>query len=221
MTVKWSDGLLGSDNKTVTPRSQGALNAAFYDGTTTEFKNLQVTVSQTENVTHQAVAVTWTGGVPTPETGGGDYLQIMQCYGDAATGPDPENCEYGTPGLIPPNIYADGTTSRGGNVCPVGRTRLAAIRSRTDPGQVNPTDPTMYYVPFVPVGTDTEVYQHQRHRHADRLLRPFTTNEVQQAVTNADGTGQQNFQTLTGVQAPAWGAARSSRAPVRRGAAGW
>ena len=46
--------------------------------------------------------MSWTGGEPTIEEGGGqaNFLQMMECYGDAATGPDPEDCEFGSAGSL-------------------------------------------------------------------------------------------------------------------------
>ena len=64
-----------------------------------DFENLQVTVSQTENITHQGITVSWTGGQPS--SAGAplyDFLQMMECYGDSANGPSPEGCEYGSTG---------------------------------------------------------------------------------------------------------------------------
>ena len=60
-------------------------------------------------------------------------------------------------------------------------------------------------MPFVPVGTDTEVYDTADTGYLTDYFDNSPRNEVQQAVTGADGTGLQYFQTLTGVQAPALG----------------
>ena len=67
------------------------------------FKTLQVSVSQTQDIGHQGISVSWTGGEPTDQLGGtiqANFLQMMECWGDASTGPDPEQCEYGSPGLL-------------------------------------------------------------------------------------------------------------------------
>ena len=69
-----------------------------------EFKNLQVTVSQTKNLINQAVTVTWKGGAPTtPATGafGANFLQIMQCWGDDPAGPDRSQCQFGAANTKP------------------------------------------------------------------------------------------------------------------------
>jgi hypothetical protein len=68
------------------------------------YSGLTITVNQTKNLINQAVSVTWTGGrLPLTVSGGsqvtGNFLQIMQCWGDngdaANPGPPPEGCEFG------------------------------------------------------------------------------------------------------------------------------
>jgi hypothetical protein len=85
-----------------------------------DFSNLAVAVSQTKNLTNQAIIVSWTGGRPTPRLRplGVDFLQIMQCWGDAAdagNADDPrdqkglafrETCQFGT-GIAPPALPSE------------------------------------------------------------------------------------------------------------------
>jgi hypothetical protein len=68
------------------------------------FKDVKFTINQTKHLLNQAVSVTWTGAQPTrhaPSTYGGNYMQIMQCWGvDDGThpenpGPPPEQCVSG------------------------------------------------------------------------------------------------------------------------------
>ena len=76
------------------PSPTGPLSFMYRD-----FKNLQVTVSQTQDITHQGVTVTWTGGEQTIDERRavqGNFLQLMECYGDAGTGPIPQGCEFGS-----------------------------------------------------------------------------------------------------------------------------
>jgi len=62
VSVAWSAGLVGKDNQTVVaPRDPNSPESFMSD----DFKNLKVTVSQTQNLAHQAVTVNWTGGKPT------------------------------------------------------------------------------------------------------------------------------------------------------------
>jgi uncharacterized membrane protein YgcG len=211
VTVRWDRGLLGADNTTVVkPRDSGSPFAFMHD----DFKNLEVSVGQTQNLVHQAVRVTWKGG---KETGGhgsfnSNFLQLMECYGDDNAGPRPENCQFGSLGLRAAGAGSQGSVSRGGYTCAAGAapsaTQPPLLRDGSspdngcDPGE-NPDAPgyshkdpranvTSYAVPFVPVGTTEAQF--------DPQLWPFNkfnSNEVQQAETRADGTGEVFFNTLT------------------------
>lgn len=135
VTVPWTAGLLNAQNQPITTagselspnsdRQAFAANTAS-GGTSplkfmySDFKNLTVKVSQTQDITHQGIAVSWTGGVttPNPYRTQGDFLQLMECYGDSSSGPSPEDCEYGSPNMLPggpPNSGSIG--SRGYNLC--------------------------------------------------------------------------------------------------------
>jgi hypothetical protein len=62
------------------------------------FDDLAITVNQTKNLSNQAISVTWTGATPTitgPSRFAGHYLQLMQCWGDDASGPTREQCQFG------------------------------------------------------------------------------------------------------------------------------
>src|SRR5215469_6619132 len=108
VTVPWTQGLLDSSNQPI-----ASANADRSSATPTsnlsfmypDFKNLKVTVSQTTNIVHQGITVSWTGATPT-KSFGGNFLQMMQCYGDTATGPSPQDCEYGSPGMLPAGLQS-------------------------------------------------------------------------------------------------------------------
>ena len=112
LTVNWTQGLLNAQNQAITaPGNELSPNSDRSSSNPTsplkfmydDFKNLQVTVSQTQNIGHQGITVKWTGGVSsrvgiTPQA---DFLQMMECYGDPTTGlPNPEDCEYGSTGML-------------------------------------------------------------------------------------------------------------------------
>jgi hypothetical protein len=232
VTVDWTQGILDTTNTAI-----ASANAGRTDTTQTatdplgfmhsDFENLKVTVSQTENITHQGITVTWSGGKPSNVGGFTDnFLQMMECYSDTASGPNPEQCEYGSPDLLNVPSAANGLGERVGFLCAAG-----AAPSVTNPpvvangqgGEITgcdteePSDPThiapcpsqqcdptdsSFDIPFAPVGDPTDL----DYAFADTTYyNRFNTNEVQEAITGADGTGQQQFETLTGTEAPGLG----------------
>jgi hypothetical protein len=227
LTVPWTQGVLDNTNKPI-----ASVNADRSSATPTsplsfmysDFKNLQVTVSQTQDITHQGITVKWTGAGPTIENAGsvqGNFLQLMECYGDSSSGPSPQGCEFGSLGLLPSGTPGHSVGTRAGDLCVAG-----AVPSVTnppgsldgaspingcdtnEPGSANPPDiapgnPQQYTVPFVPVNDPTHPAYSQN--DTSQFFDEFTTNEVQQAVTSPDGSGQLHFETLTGTEAPALG----------------
>ncbi|MGZ4805288.1 MAG: hypothetical protein ACXV5U_02785, partial [Ilumatobacteraceae bacterium] len=185
-----------------------------------EFANLAITVNQTDNLTDQAVSITWTGGQPTvsgPGRFGRQYLQIMQCWGDddgtvaANPGPPPEQCEQGavagTYGGVPAGVYPAGFA-------------LSRVISRSDWANfdanvgVLDTRDTNVWLPFRSVdGTVVNIQTDPTFNPAviggHFWLNPFyniiTTNEIAGAVTGPDGTGAELFSVVTGVQSSGLG----------------
>jgi hypothetical protein len=229
VTVAWAAGLLGTDNKTVVQQREDASSPSFF--MQQDFQDLSVTVSQTEDLVHQSIKVSWTGGKPTRQPFLADYLQIMQCYGDARTGPTPEQCEYGSAGMLPNTSSGNGANigTRDGNMCfssipsttnppgtSVGGGSSASAISGCDPregtaaGAVDPTHNSpccpkgvQYAVPFIPVDSNDRVYD--TGTNLTGFFDKFSTNEMQQVGTNPDGTGEVFFSTLTGIEAPGLG----------------
>ncbi|MFJ9345465.1 hypothetical protein [Streptomyces sp. NPDC101237] len=168
-----------------------------------EFKDMKFTVSQTKNLTSQAVTVSWTGGTPTSFAGtqfNTDFVQIMQCWGDddgtvpSNPGPSRTQCQYG----------ASPTTGRGswpGNDYDDTR-RVFYSADPTNYGQDdrfgsgNPNAPGE--VPFKPVSGDTVTNNTQNNPY----FNYNTTNEVDFARTSAAGTGQEFFEVQTANEAP-------------------
>lgn len=220
LTVSWQNGLLDADNKTSTPRDASSPLSFMYP----DFQNLSVTVSQTRNLVHQAVTVTWSG-LSAAGTNGG-FMQMMECYGDANTGPDPEDCEYGSGGgttstLLPPGALNTLIGSRTGNLCTPGAVASAThppgtadgssgllgcdTLEPTQPNHIQPTSdagpPTNYSIPFSPVSDPTNLI----YGPATTYYSAASTDEVQYAPSNGNGTGQQYFRILTGTEAPGLG----------------
>lgn len=130
VTVDWTQGLLGTDNKPLaSPAGELSPNADRASASPVsplqfmyqDFKNLKVTVSQTQNIRYQGITVSWTWpGRHTDVQGAAltNYLQLMECYGDASSGPTPENCEWGSPGLLGQGSgIPQRAGSRGGDIC--------------------------------------------------------------------------------------------------------
>lgn len=185
------------------------------------FANLTITVNQTQQLTTQAVSITWTGGVPTT-SGPGDFaahfLQIFQCWGDEDPaspadnpGPSPEKCQQGAvagqPGGVTGTAYPNGfslyriiTKSGLPNYDP----SIGVLDSRT--GNV--------WLPFRAVnGTVVDIPDDPTFNPAvgggNYWLNPFfnsiTTNEIVAARTGPNGRGAELFQVNNGLDAPGLG----------------
>jgi len=240
VTVSWTSGLLNSDNQAISTagselnpnsdRSNETGSLSFMDN---DFKDLQVTVGQTQNITHQAINVTWKGMAPTQISGGTaqrNFLQMMECYGDSNTGPSPEDCEYGSSGMLGSgSVFNAQIGSRTGVLCPADSQPSVdnppgPTQTGLEPGDAgcDPFEPTsenpphcwpnapsgngcsdgIFDVPFTPVDGSGPIYdQTQLGQYFDEL----DTNEVQEAITGANQTGEVEFQALTEVQAQGLG----------------
>jgi hypothetical protein len=167
------------------------------------FASLKVTVSQTTGLIDQVVRVSWTGGITTPIGFPSDYLQIMQCWGDDATGPTRERCEFG-----------NSADTRGG--VDVTTRQLDAGASFSDPNetQVATPDNPYNYVPFVshtlvddPANPGHQIHPSVLGDHVDlgQFFDAQSTNEQPFNATGADGSGEAYFETQTGEEAPGLG----------------
>jgi hypothetical protein len=246
VVVPWTGGLLDNTNKAIggSPADELASNAdrSSHTGPLSfmynDFKNLKVTVSQTQDITQQGVTVSWTGGVQTfvdanvPQT---NYLQMMECYGDSAGGPDPTQCDYGSAGMLPGGILNAGIGQRAGPLCVPGAVASpnpdgssgggvpSADGSQAvvgcdpqEPGSNNrdlapcpgiDCSPTQYDVSFVPAPNQDGTTNPAEWDPATESpnFNQFQTNEVQEALTQPGGVGKLQFETLTGPNAPGLG----------------
>ncbi|MER5864509.1 hypothetical protein [Kitasatospora sp. NPDC002040] len=165
---------------------------------TGEFTGLEVTVPQTGHLVNQVVEITWKGGKqtwPSPMSFGRDYLQIMQCWGDADTGPDREQCQYGA-------TKGDTRIATGDYVAG----RQLNFGALVDPAEpIKQTTPNVnVYAPFRSVSGETDSGD------TNRFFNAQTTNEVPFAPTRADGTGQIFFEMQTGMEAPGLGCGQTT-----------
>ena len=188
------------------------------------FSNMRFTVNQTKNLVNQAVSIKWSGGDPTigsPQLYSGNVVQVMQCWGDDDgtvpdnPGPSPDHCQWG--GLA--SQYSNPSL---GFLYPFGYmlTRIESVvgwpNAATSTGFVEQA--TKYiWRPFRSVD-GTVVNAHYDPTFNPEMgggsywLNPFfnsyTTNEVANGKTGADGTGQTLFEVQTGLEAPGLGCAQ-------------
>ncbi|MEU9447580.1 hypothetical protein [Streptomyces sp. NPDC048277] len=157
-----------------------------------DFSALKVTVHQTKNLSGQAVRVTWTGGTPAGARTDSNFLAIMQCWGDAASGPERTQCEFGA------SSAAQSGSSRS--------VFLAGNGSVGDPLETESGTPVdkngQHFVPFRPVagqgdattsGTDTTYFT-----GGDTNALPYLPND-------ASGGGDVSFELKSSIEQPAMG----------------
>ncbi|MEV7736813.1 hypothetical protein AB0O75_32790 [Streptomyces sp. NPDC088921] len=182
----------GADQARAAATESSAVTRSGSKGTYDDFSDLKVTVHQTKGLTGQGVRVTWTGGEPSTGSVGANFLSVMQCWGDEASGPDRTQCEFGLSSGAQAGdrrfVYAGGTPTYG------------------DPLEAEPSTPTdangTHFVPFRPVtgqgaptvsGTDTTYFT-----AGDTNAVPFLPND-------GNGGGDAAFEVKSAVEQPALG----------------
>ncbi|MGW3953456.1 hypothetical protein ACWEKM_21650 [Streptomyces sp. NPDC004752] len=177
----------------VTPAAGSAVTVSGHGA----YAHLKVTVSQTTHLVNQVVKISWKGAAPTVSDTdyAADYLQIMQCWGDSKSGPDPEQCQFGGSSAL-----GAGAGSQGAGA--YTNTRQLTYGGLKDPAQqLPPPTPTgISYMPFhsatgdvIKTGNWNEFYDSN------------STNEVPYARTGSDGTGEVYFEIQTSQEAPGLG----------------
>ncbi|BCJ70313.1 hypothetical protein [Polymorphospora rubra] len=205
-----------------------------------DFSGLRVTVSQTRDLTNQAVLVTWTGAEPTPRNRpvGVDYLQLMQCWGDPQAPGDPlglafrETCQFGL-GLPQPAMAQGSDAPAGKNA---SRRRLDEIAGYPHPDPTETLPAAAQMVPFrsvdggrTPDGSPQQPFGTKPNPNVpggtmdqtdDDVLRAYfdeaSTNEYPYALSAADGTGRVAFEVQNAARAPHLGCGAPAGAGPRR-----
>jgi len=197
-----------------------AENGASVEVTQGIFSGLNVSVSQTRNLTNQVVQIRWSGATPTVQLGGApshSFLQIMQCWGDDPAG----TTEALTPGL---EVSGSSASAYGPErtQCQFGGlgTREVNQGSLVDPledqeanVECSDTGTCQYsYIPFQSVTGADPIADPIQNVYFDAN----TTNELAAARTRSSGEGLAYFEMQTLRQAPGLGcgAAKSSAAGV-------
>jgi hypothetical protein len=161
------------------------------------YANLRVTVSQTTHLVNQVVKISWKGATPTVSDTNyaADYLQIMQCWGDGRSGPDPEQCQFGGSSAL-----GAGAGSQGAGA--YTNTRQLTYGGLKDPAQQlpPPTSTGISYMPFRSVTGDVI-----KKGNWNEFYDVNSTNEVPYARSGSDGTGEVYFEVQSSLEAPGLG----------------
>lgn len=166
------------------------------------FKNLQVTVAQTNDLTDQGLQVTWSGGKPTTGSGAAtNFMQIMQCWASpGASGPTPEQCQWGTPSSTIAAQTGTATAYRnlmtGSEADP--KQDLGASYTHAQFGL-----PPANLVPFWSVSDPGK--SNLGWTNDSNNVPPFgaaQSNEITYARTASDGSGQSIFSLQSALSAP-------------------
>jgi hypothetical protein len=224
-------GISGARPAHAAPASSAkTLKASAYDpdAASSPFPNLAVTVSQTTDLIQQGIKVNWTGAkrstVPNQQTGGTNFLQIMQCWGDEpgsnGTRPDRTTCQYG--GLNTPGATRWSNRNSASEVDPADASVTAVGTSFFDP--------TMTAIPFNSATGKTiasvvngKLVPNAPDLDSNEFFSKYTTNEVSWAGSGADGSGSVSFELQTVQQSPGLGCGKQITASdgTVSGAACW
>lgn len=211
------DGQLTSSAVTVTNKDY-ALNPD-----DAPFPDLEVTVSQTKDLVSQGIKVSWTGGEkserPQGSTGGSNFLQIFQCWGedpDNPGHPDRRTCQYGgTRGYA---SMRDGFTELE-NVAPedekytgdlgwyayTGIPFVATNSAHIVDENSAPEDRVLSNFTNVDGTPVKKPDAEMADLNTNQFFTSYTTNEVKWAGTGADGAGSAPFEVQTAMQSTALG----------------
>lgn len=195
VTVEWAGG--NGDLQRFQPDRSGMVDDADGSGHWDDFKDLEVTVSQTEGLIDQAITVSAAGMPPTERDFGAggvrNFLQVMQCWGADPNDADfAETCQWG--GFHPEEVGgAEALTS----VTSVFTGNAFSVVNRGDrlfrsvAGQEN--EPTDVPVPGGGVQTNTGL---------GAFFNASSSNELPFVPIAADGTAEVGFNVQSGASQP-------------------
>lgn len=195
VTVTWAEAQAGrADPGTPDPDAEA-------------FSKLAFTVSQTRDLVDQGITVSWTGGARTSASEyATDYLQIMQCWGDEAAGPSPQQCQWGAPASSIGALMGVNAAKRDLTLGSDPVQDAALVGEHADPDLL--LEPPVenpflkaFRMPFRAVDGSVSKTTTDLSKQFDQS----TTNEVTAARTASNGTGQVSFETQTSLGAPQLG----------------
>jgi hypothetical protein len=202
-------GLVTTQPATAADSSAATVKASVYDPDAADapFPDLALTVSQTRGLISQGIEISWTGGKestpPSGQTGGSNFLQFAQCWGDDPANPghpDRTTCQYGA--FASPGASRDGNRSVGS---------VAAEDEKYSTPDAGSLDPAYTAIPFASATGETveAVIGGKRvpgvNVNKNAFFTEYTTNEIPWAGSGADGTGSTKFEVQTVVQAQGLG----------------
>ena len=164
------------------------------------FENLQVSVSQVQDLSYQAVKVTWSGGVETsPQQLASNYLQIMQCWDDGSGSADPTKCQFGAATGANVSLLGSNAMTRS-----LGYEGEDPLQDYTGKFAIRPPLGEFEYTYSVPFETaPNTLYPDGQSTHdVERFFDSTSTNEISGARTTSNGTGEATFEIQTAVEAP-------------------
>ncbi|MBE1877648.1 hypothetical protein [Myceligenerans pegani] len=202
VTLKWAGG--NGDLQQYQPDRSRMVDDADGSGHWDDFKDLEVTVSQTEDLIDQVVTVTASGMAPTARggTGNSNFLQLMQCWGDPLSEDFNKSCQYG--GYS--NIEVGGT---GGSHPVIDATHRGyypehQVKFQAVTGQENETVE-------IPTGPDTSYTS----RGLGAFFEASASNEQPFVPVAGDGTARYNMVMQSGAAQPYLGCGNPETAGER------
>ena len=179
------------------------VNSPFYN----EFKDLEVSVSQTKNLTNQGILINWSGLDATiPGEFSRNYMQVMQCWGDDVA-PRPEQCQWGTPMTATESLMGSFAANR--DLMRGEDPKQSYTSSYLIPPPVNQPFLKSYRVPFEPVNA-AKTFNFFQYFASD------SSNEISAASTGVNGQGQAVFEVQTAFEAPHLGCGAATDAGPRK-----
>ncbi|NDH65445.1 MAG: hypothetical protein EBY26_03570 [Microbacteriaceae bacterium] len=190
------------------------IKASDYDlnYTTAPLPDLEVTISQTKDLSSQGVLVSWTGGkasVPPSNGGGENFMQIFQCWGEDPKNPghpDRTTCQYGA--------YGDPASSRfGGSPLEAVHPNDMEFTKISDSGALEPYTSIPFKSATGETLWDLEKDAYGKVVNASKFVSmttnefysAYTTNETRWAGSDPSGNGSSKFEVQTASESPGLG----------------
>lgn len=234
-SVGFAANFLETSSASATSSSAETVTAANYDSavSTSPMPDLAVTVSQTADLGSQGVTISWTGAEaptlrPQSGTGGENFLQIAQCWGEDPNWPghpDRTTCQYGG--------FETAASGRENSLVSMANVNAQDL-PYTAPG-LNQFDSPLTSIPFVsntgvqvsdvalnpannrlqhyycldsnnaPVFSQSSCGLNYINVNSNQFFTKYTTNEIPWVPSASDGSGSVKFEIQTVLESPGLG----------------